>query len=207
VPKETFYNLPEDKRELICDVALAEFAEYSFDQASVNRIVAGSGIAKGSFYQYFEDKKDLFLYLVQLAAEEKAKYISPLLRNPANHDIFTLLREMYASGIRFAAEHPAYAEIGKRLMGRKDAPVYGEVMAGSLPSAYKFFETLLENAMARGEVRAGIDSRLFAFMMASLNALVVEYYFEFVSSDYGEEMFATIDKLLDFLKHGIGVGS
>jgi AcrR family transcriptional regulator len=207
VPKETFYNLPEDKQRLICDVALAEFAGHSFDQASINRIVAGSGIAKGSFYQYFEDKKDLFLYLAQLAAEEKAKYVSPLMQNPGNHDIFTLLREMYASGIQFAAEHPAYAEIGKRLLTKKDSPVYGEVMAGSLPSAYEFFETLLDDAMARGEVRPDIDARMFAFMMASMNALVVEYYFEFVATGYGEDMFATIDKFLDFLKRGIGVKS
>ena len=74
MPKDTFFNLPEDKRTLICDVAIDEFAEYPFDQASINRIVAKSGIAKGSFYQYFEDKKDLFLHIMQLIAEEKINY-------------------------------------------------------------------------------------------------------------------------------------
>ena len=53
MPKDTFFNLPEDKRALICKVALEEFGEYTFDQASINRIVAKAGIAKGSFYQYF----------------------------------------------------------------------------------------------------------------------------------------------------------
>ncbi|NIV34346.1 MAG: TetR family transcriptional regulator, partial [Anaerolineae bacterium] len=50
MPKDTFFNLPEDKRALICKVALEEFGEYAFDQASINRIVAKAGIAKGSFY-------------------------------------------------------------------------------------------------------------------------------------------------------------
>ena len=71
MPKDTFFNLPGDKRTLICDVAIDEFADHPFDQASVNRIVAKSGIAKGSFYQYFEDKEDLFLYIIQRIAEEK----------------------------------------------------------------------------------------------------------------------------------------
>ena len=103
MPKETFFNLPDDKRSLICDVAVEEFAEYPFDQASVNRIVAKAGIAKGSFYQYFEDKQDLYFYVLQVIAEKKLEYISPVMRNPDQHDIFTLLREIYLSGIQFAA--------------------------------------------------------------------------------------------------------
>ena len=99
VPKDTFLNLPEDKRTLICDVAFDEFAEYPFEQASVNRIVANSGIAKGSFYQYFENKKDLFLYLMDLITEEKINFISPILRDPEDHDLFTLIREFCSTRI------------------------------------------------------------------------------------------------------------
>jgi len=203
MPKDTFFNLPEDKRKLICNVAIDEFAEYSFDQASVNRIVAKSGIAKGSFYQYFEDKKDLFLYLVQLAAEEKANFISPLMRNPDKLDIFTLVRELYVSGVQFVAEYPEYAEISKKFLENKDAPIYKEMMADNMSSAYEFFETLLENAVARGEVRADIDIKMFAYMIASMNTLLIEYYTEFVAQDYDEKIFETIDKFLDFLKNGI----
>jgi len=204
MPRDTFFNLPEDKRNLICAVAIEEFAEYSFDQASINRIVAKSSIAKGSFYQYFEDKKDLFLYLAQLAGEAKAEYISPLMLNPDEHDFFTLLREAYISGIQFAAEHPEYAEIGKRILENKDAPIFRELAAENLPSAYEFFETLLENAVARGEVRADIDTKMFAYMIASMSTHVVEYYLEHVTQDYDEGMVDTLDKFLDFLKNGIG---
>ncbi len=204
MPKDTFFNLPEDKRTLICNAAIGEFAEYSFDQASVNRIVAKSGIAKGSFYQYFENKKDLFLYLVQLIAEEKEKYISPVMRNPDQHDIFTLLREIYLSGIQFAAEHPQYAEISRKILESKGKPIYAEIMADNLPSAYVFFETLLENAIERGEVRADIDIKMFAYLIASMNALVIEYYIEYLAQKYDGKMMETIDKFLDFLKNGIG---
>ena len=204
MPKDTFFNLPEDKRTLICNVAINEFAEYSFDQASINRIVANSGIAKGSFYQYFEDKKDLFLYLMNLIAEEKANYISPLMRNPDQHDIFTLIRELYLSGIQFVVEHPEYAEISKKVLENKNSSIYKEIMDDNLPAAYKFFETLLENAIARGEVRADIDIKMFAYMIASMNTLVIEYYLEYVAQGYDEKMIETIDKFLDFLKNGIG---
>jgi len=207
MPKDTFFNLPEDKRALICQVAIDEFAAHSFDQASINRIVARSGIAKGSFYQYFENKKDLFLYLVQLAADEKLNYLAPAMRNLEQHDFFTLLRELYLSGIQFAVERPQYAEISKKLLASKGTPIYEEVMEDNLPVANEFFETLLEDAIHRGEVRADVDVGLFAHLISSLNTLVLEYYLEHVAQDYDERMLTTVDQFIDFLRYGIGLNN
>lgn len=204
MPKDTFFNLPADKRALIRDVAISEFAQYSYDAASINRIVAEAGIAKGSFYQYFEDKRDLFLYLMQLVSQEKAKYIAPVMENPEDHDMFTLLRELYVSGIRFAGENPEYAEIGNRLIMHRNESIYQEVFADSMPAATDFFETLLESAMARGEVRTDIDVKMFAYMIASMNALVVQYYAADSSKPFDEEMMAGIDEFIEFLRSGIG---
>jgi AcrR family transcriptional regulator len=204
MPKDTFFNLPEDKRAWICRVAIDEFATYSFDQASINRIVAKAGIAKGSFYQYFENKKDLFLYLLQLAADEKLNYLAPVMRNPEQHDFSTLLRELYLAGIQFAAEHPQYAEISKKLVASKGEPIYEEAADEKMPTAHEFFEPLLESAIQRGEVRADIDVQMLSYLITSMNALVVEYYIEHVAPNYDEQMLATLDQFIAFLRHGIG---
>ena len=204
MPKDTFFNLPADKRELICNVAIQEFGQHPFDQASVNRIVANAGIAKGSFYQYFEDKADLFLYVARLAGEAKAEYISPVMRNPEQHDFFTLLRALYASGIQFAAEHPEYAELSKRLLEHRDGPIYRALMDENLPSAYEFFERMLENAVDRGEIRADIDTKMLAHMLVPMNAHLVEYYVEHVAGEYGEGMLETLDQFVDLLRSGMG---
>ena len=204
MPKDTFFNLPEDKRALICKVAVAEFAKHRFDKASINRIVAQSGIAKGSFYQYFEDKKDLFLYIVQLVGEEKLNYMSPLLQNPDNHDIFILIREMYISGIQFVVAHPEYAEISKRILENKNSPIYQEMMDQNLPTVYDFFETLLGKAIENGSLRPEINVKLLAYIIASLNTLVIEYYIDQIDQTYDEKMMVTVDQFIDFLKNGIG---
>lgn len=203
MPKETFFNLPEDKRNLICQVALDEFAAHSFDRVSVNRIVARSGIAKGSFYQYFENKQDLFLHLLQLIAEEKLNYLAPVLHNPERHDFFTLLRELYQAGIQFAVDHPKYAEIGRRLLASKGTSIYAQVVGEGMPQAYSLFKALLENALARGEVRADIDLEMMAYLIASLNTLLLEYYMEHVAHDYDERMVSTVDQFIDFLRRGL----
>ena len=50
MPKETFFNLPDDKRRRILDVVIDEFADNDYANVSISRIVARAGIAKGSFY-------------------------------------------------------------------------------------------------------------------------------------------------------------
>ncbi len=56
MPRPTFFNLPAEKQEQVFRAAVEEFATHPYGAAAVNRIVARAGIAKGSFYQYLEDK-------------------------------------------------------------------------------------------------------------------------------------------------------
>lgn len=61
---ERFEKLPMEKRERILDASMEEFADYSFDEVSIARIIRNSGISRGSFYTYFQDKEDLFQYII-----------------------------------------------------------------------------------------------------------------------------------------------
>ena len=64
MPTDTFFRLPEEKRARILEGAWSEFTAVPYAEASINRIVQTSRIPRGSFYQYFEDKNDLFLTLI-----------------------------------------------------------------------------------------------------------------------------------------------
>ena len=61
---ETFLRLPEEKRTRFLDAAWEEFTKVPFTEASINKIVLRAKIPRGSFYQYFTDKKELFAYLI-----------------------------------------------------------------------------------------------------------------------------------------------
>ena len=74
MPKQTFFNLPAEKREVIINAAVDEFVKHGLENASTNRIVAKSGISKGSFYQYFEDKQDVFMHLLTVLEQEKTDF-------------------------------------------------------------------------------------------------------------------------------------
>ncbi len=64
MPKKTFFNLPEEKRNRILNGAREEFAHKPYQNVSINRLIEAMDIPIGSFYQYFEDKKDIYFYLL-----------------------------------------------------------------------------------------------------------------------------------------------
>ena len=64
MPTSTFFNLPPPKRERLLRAAEAEFVRKPFNEVSINRIIQAAEIPRGSFYQYFEDKMDLFRYIL-----------------------------------------------------------------------------------------------------------------------------------------------
>jgi AcrR family transcriptional regulator len=62
MPKETFFNLNEEKQEKVMRSAISEFLKHGFEKGNIGDIAKNAGVAKGSIYQYFENKRELFLY-------------------------------------------------------------------------------------------------------------------------------------------------
>ncbi len=63
MPTDRFLRLPEQKRRLIKEAAVREFARAPFEKVSINQIIQNAGISRGSFYTYFEDKQDVVEFL------------------------------------------------------------------------------------------------------------------------------------------------
>ena len=64
MPTSTFFRLPDEKKTRLIEAAWGEFTGARLSDVSINRIIHAAHIPRGSFYQYFEDKNDLFLYLL-----------------------------------------------------------------------------------------------------------------------------------------------
>lgn len=94
MPTKTFFNLPEEKRRRLIDAAWEEFTSVSFGRVSINRIIHQAEIPRGSFYQYFADKEDLFCYLLQQAADRLTVLLKQLLQHNGG-DLFSLPLWLY----------------------------------------------------------------------------------------------------------------
>jgi len=163
MPKQTFFNLPDEKRDNILKLAIEEFAENDYKNASISRIVNRAGIAKGSFYQYFEDKKDLYLYLIDLSAQEKTNMLAENQPPDSDMDVFSYIRWLLRAGLNFEFSNPKLAQIGYRAI-YGDAPLPTETREVIEEGAMQYFRQLVEQGVAQGVIDPEIDTDVAAFM-------------------------------------------
>lgn len=98
MPKETFLKLSKEKQQKVINSAKKEFARVPIENVSIKNIVEEADIARGSFYQYFENKEDLLIYILK----ENSEKLNNKLRNKVketNGDIFELYIFLYDSMI------------------------------------------------------------------------------------------------------------
>lgn len=94
MPKQTFFQIPNEKQDTLIQAAKEEFSRVPLHEASIANIVKSAGIPRGSFYQYFEDKEDLFYYLTnELAQKNNERFI--LILKEKNGDLFESFIELF----------------------------------------------------------------------------------------------------------------
>ncbi|UOQ91721.1 TetR/AcrR family transcriptional regulator [Halobacillus shinanisalinarum] len=103
MPKQTFFNLKEEKRQTLIDAAKKEFSRVSLYDASISNILKTSGIPRGSFYQYFEDKEDIFFYLLNEDAKDRHEHFVSYLKN-YDGDLFETMKGLFQSALEHSQE-------------------------------------------------------------------------------------------------------
>ena len=206
MPTTTFFNLPAEKRENIVEAAIKEFAENTYEAASVARIIERAGIPRGSFYQYFADLKDLYKYIIELAGEKKMGYFSAVTSRMEELDFFEIVRGIYRAGIRFAREHPELAVIGNNLF-RQNEELKKEIMGDLEIKSAAFFRELLKKGQEKGEIDPEADIEAAFFMLFHLNVATVDYVFnkrqKSVFNDGGDELLKLAEKILYIMENGL----
>lgn len=101
---DRFVRLPKEKQEIILWAAIREFAQVPFDKVSINKIIKEADISRGSFYTYFEDKKDVLHYIIMSTLTQyKNAFQSFLKKNKG--DIWETLEDLLDYSISSCFKH------------------------------------------------------------------------------------------------------
>ena len=201
MPKQTFFNLDDKKKNRIIEAAIDEFSKNNFHKASVTNIIDKADIASGSFYQYFEGKEDLFKYIVEIISRRKLEYIDQeILTNPDQLSFFEFLREVYRGGIEFAKENPRLVSIGDELMN-SNCEVCSQIREELKPTSHQFFIKILKNAVDRGDVKEDIDIEFTAKFLTNINYSLGDFIYN--DSGLSEDAMEVIDVLINIIENGI----
>ncbi len=181
MPNATFHNLPAQKREQITGVAIAEFATHPYRSASISRIVAQAGIAKGSFYQYFADKQDLYAYLLDLLVEKKSEFFSLDHPDPQHVGIFAYLRWIAEIGVQFEQAYPELSRVGYRAFSGGEYPPAFSQRANRSASA--FYARLVELGKQQGDIAPSVDTELAAFLFHTILSNLPAYLLQHLPAE------------------------
>ena len=165
VPNRTFNNLPETKQAAIIRVVLEEFSENGYRKTSINTIVRRLGIAKGSIFQYFGDKEGLFLFILNRSLEKVKQYLRTVRDRTVDQDLFSRLEAALQAGVDFIQQHPRVYRLYLRVMFESQIPYRQEILTSIRSYSHDFLKSLIQNASERGEIRAGIDREVAAFVL------------------------------------------
>lgn len=184
MPKPTFFNLPEEKRERIVRVAVDEFADNDYQNVSISRLVEKADIAKGSFYQYFEDKADLYRHLLDLMVQEKMRLLS---KEPPDWEmgIFNYLRWVAEESVRFELAYPRLSQVGYRALTGNDYPP--DLVERMKAQSLSFFRQLVARGKAQGDIAPEIDDDLAAFIFHTVFTELGQYMWERLGDEAFQE--------------------
>jgi AcrR family transcriptional regulator len=107
LPRPTWHNLDAERRDRVLDAAMAEFGRHGYSGGSLNVIAREAGVAKGSLFQYFDDKFDFFAHVAEQTSLRVYRVMEPYLQAPGDGEAFI---EHFAGlvdvWITYMAEHP-----------------------------------------------------------------------------------------------------
>ncbi len=210
MPKQTFFNLPEEKREKIIRAAIEEFSLHGYAKTSINSIAERAEIAKGSIYQYFEDKKDFYLYQVKFVKESYMTHRTGFVGDFRNQPFRTTLLRTMLFFREFQEIYPGQVRFYFAMVGDTSIPFDEEIGEIMTEPSLSYMREIIDVAVERGELRPDLDMDMLvfdlivlitAFQQATVSPAMGEYY-GIVGKDR-KALERNADRLLDIVFNGI----
>ncbi|KGK87438.1 TetR family transcriptional regulator [Desulfosporosinus sp. HMP52] len=195
----------KDKEETILNAAFEVFRKNGFTNASMKDIAAEAGLGKGTLYEYFQNKEDLF---IQVAKAETNHFFAEINRRISDK---LSLREILNEIIKFTQETLEETEFFFKFM------VFGKFFEMNCEVKQKLYEMILSSReesvnILRGKFEKGVaDGILREFdweFAANFIPEMIGAYCNFKAHIMGycwTQLQKDIDreKMIDFILNGI----
>ncbi|MFO0741679.1 MAG: TetR/AcrR family transcriptional regulator [Labilithrix sp.] len=186
-----------ERRQQILQNARDVFAKHGYHAAKIDDIVAAAGIARGTFYSYFEDKRAIFdeiidqtfarigASIVRVDTDDPHRSVGEQVRQNIRAIVHALLEDRATTKILLSDAVGLDPELDKKLMSFYEA--IGQLLEGSLTDGQE-----------RGIVAPG-DVRMFSIM--SLGAMK-EIMYQVTMRDLGYPEDRIVEEVYNFLCQG-----
>ena len=198
MPKQTFYNLPEEKKKRIVMGAKKAFSEKHYNEVTIDTIVNYSKISKGSFYQYFYDKDDLFKYIFHDIGIEKNKELLDEINKSEDLSFSEMMTKVITRAESYENKDEETIDLKERFLVECPQEVKREILMDVMPKSMELFRKIIGIYIDRGDFRRDFDLNMASFIFTSVVLNVDKYELNKV-----ENLREILKKICDLVELGM----
>ena len=199
MPKDTLDKIKPAKREKLLSEAAKLFAQRGYNQADMAELATRVGVAKGSLYNYFESKQELYLYVCRDGLERSRQAVYGGL--DPDWDVYRQLEHVFTQGAAFARRHPEYLILYLNVSSAGLEPFAEKMSLEVEKYTADHLKAVLARDIERGLLRSDLNVNQAAFWINSLYivflASLVSRHFQIRMREYLEIKGSLSKKVVD----------
>jgi AcrR family transcriptional regulator len=194
----------ETRRQSILDAATTVFARKGYRHASVADIIETAGIARGTFYLYFQSKQEIFLALIDRWFEDLTRHLDESVDLPCStHEFACQKRAGLRGAFEFFRERRELALIVLREAVAIDDR-FEERMEQLLRRINQLRGEHIRQMQEAGLYRSNLDVQ---FLNTCLNGIFRELMLRYILPEEPPDMDWVVAQLDEFVQYGVAVRS
>lgn len=145
----------------LVEAAMVCFSEDGYEGTTVEAITKRAGVAKGTFFNYFETKADVLLYVGAIQEDWMLEQIQRIESDPGDSVLDSLMELMVATATRLPLSRPLVRAMFQATL---QTPEESDIQVNYFTRVALALIPLFEKGQARGE----LTQRMSAYQMAGL---------------------------------------
>jgi len=193
----------EERRRALAAAAAEVFTEKGFAGTRIADVAERAGVGKGTVYEYFRSKEELFFAVFEaMTREEMARLGAELDRDAPSLDrLAAMVRSMVSDAVAQVELYGLTLEFWSGCTNE----AFGEQLRTEFSALYQGFRAhvaaIVRQGQEAGELRPEVDPEgLAASVVGAIDALGLQYWI-----DRGVDATAAAEALLEVLSAGLAV--
>lgn len=194
---ERFMRLPPEKQRVIYEAAIEEFIKTPFEKVSINKIIQKAGISRGSFYTYFEDKRELLSFVMENTKEQWRIFCLDYLKKSGG-DFWSMMESMLEAGLEFCKANDMF-----RL--HQNLIMYQEFRAMALPIKEEAMRLIQSQLYSQSDISRFREESMEFFIMVLEQALLTVFHsivYFYANPEKEDKIKEDYKKRLNILRYG-----
>lgn len=152
---DKFFSLSEDKQHTIVDAGFRIFSQTSYKKTPVSEIASEAKISKSLLFHYFQNKKELYLFLWEHAAKLSMMELDAE-KCYEKGNLFDQMEQVMEAKFKLLYRHPYMANFVIRAFYEKDSEIHSAIQKSCDRLYAKKSKKLLET-LDPNDYRPGLD--------------------------------------------------